>query len=1056
MCLMAGSAFQVVNAQQTAIAGKITDVDGKAISGVTISLKGSTIATSTNDNGLFTLNANPNATLLLSAIGYKAQEVNLAGRKTLSLTLEKDDTALDEVMVVAYGTAKRSTFTGSASVVKAADLDKQPVTSFEKALAGRVPGLQVTTNSGQAGAAPAIRIRGIGSMNASNEPLYVIDGVPVISGQAGQMSDYVLNSNNVMSSLNPNDIETITVLKDAAASALYGSRAANGVIIITTKKGKLGDPKINVKTSLGFSPAWATDNNKTAGVQDQVNMLYSLLYDSRIAGGKTPAEANKWVLDRFATRFGIHGYEFATAGTGMWENVAISGKTDGVENRDGKYYDWENALFRTGVFNTNDISVSGATDKTNYFTSLSYTKDKSRVIENDFDRINGRVNLNQKIGKYLEFGANVNIAKTSLTGINDTRNTGSNYLYQTQNLLWPLYWPTNYKTGAEYTDRYGSLAYNPLYYNKEWDNSSKTSKISAIESLTLHLLPELTLKTIFSYDETEVKDKIYYSAKHYEGASKNGTVTEMSTNIQKIVSSTTANYSKSFNGHSIGLLAGFEAEKNITTFIRATGNDLPNSTLPTVSTAGDLDAGGYTWGNNMMSVLSRLEYNYQEKYFASASFRTDGDSRLGPEGRWGNFWSVAGSWNIAEENFIKAIPQINALRLRASYGVNGTLPNNLYGWRTLTGYSNKYMGQPGATLNNIADPLLSWETNFTSNLALEFGLFNNKLFGTVEYFNRDSKDLLQDVPISSLTGFQTTLRNIGEINNKGIELELGSDLIKNEDWRWTVRVNASAVSSKVTKLYKNANEETARDIIWFDPTGGSASNPAGDARSRFIYREGESTLAYYGLEWAGTDLTNGKNRWFTNDGTDGEFLVDGKGATYNYTDAQQVIIGNANPKWYGGFNSDLDYKGLSLGLNFTYKIGGKLYDATAKDVADDGYYWERIHAQYFVDESWSPSNSNGTLPMISGRDLEDVNQISSRHLHDASFLRLKNVSLAYRIPENYLAKLRISNARIFFNGSNLLTFAKYKNIDPEVNQYGSRGWETPIAKTYTFGLDFSF
>ncbi|MGO3804865.1 MAG: SusC/RagA family TonB-linked outer membrane protein [Sphingobacterium sp.] len=1045
MCLIACSAFQVVNAQQTSIAGKITDADGFPITGVSIAIKGTNLGTSTNESGLFSINANPNATLVITAIGFQKQEVALTGRKTINLSLISNETSLDEVMVVAYGTAKKSTYTGSAATVSAEQIEKQPVTSFEKALAGQVAGLQVSTTSGQAGATPSIRIRGIGSMSASNEPLYVIDGVPVISGETSQLEDHIYNSNNVMSTLNPSDIESMTVLKDAAASSLYGSRAANGVVIITTKRGKSGAPKIDFKSSLGLSPSWATDNYETADPQDQINTLYSLLFDSRIAGGLSDEAANTWVLNRFNNNFGKHGYEFSTDGTSMWENVHISGKTDGIENREGKYFDWDNALFRTGVFNSNDIAVSGATEKTNYYTSLNYTTDKSRAIENNYNRVSGRVNLTQKIGKMLEFGSNINFGRTKLIGLNDTRNTSTNYLYQTRNLLWPLYWPTDYKTGEDWIDRYGSLAQNQLYYNNEWENWSKTSRLSAIESLNLKLTNDLNIKTVFSYDDTETKDHIYYSAKHYTGATDNGTVSEMSTNYRKLVSSTTANYNKSYGVHNLGLLAGFEAEKNDIEYIRATGKDLPNSGLPTVATAGSLDATAYSWGNTMMSVLSRAEYNYDERYFASASYRRDGSSKLSPDERWGDFWSVAGAWTLSNESFLKDVPEINNLRLRASYGVNGTLPIDNFSWRPLVSYGSKYMASPGGGISNSANPDLSWERNFTTNIAVEFGLFNNRLFGTVEYFNRDSKDLLQNVPQSMITGFSSSMKNVGQINNKGVEIELGSEIVKNEDWKWTLSVNASHINSKVISL--NGGE----DIIWNDPTGG-------DARARYIYREGQSTLAFYGLEWAGTDQTNGKNMWFLNDpeAGEGDFQIDGRAASYDYTAAQRTIIGNGTPKVYGGINSSVDYKDFSLGLNFIYRLGGDIYDSADKDVADDGYYWERIHSQYFIDETWSPQNPNGTLPMVSGRDLEDVNQVSSRHLYSGTYLRLKNVSLTYNIPSHLTDRIKMSNARVFFNGSNLLTFSKFKHADPEVNQFSTRGWETPIAKTYTFGVEFSF
>ncbi|WP_159635261.1 SusC/RagA family TonB-linked outer membrane protein [Sphingobacterium composti] len=1059
MCVMLACGMQVVNAQQIPIAGKITDQNGSPLSGVTVSVKGTNVAVTSNSSGLFTLNADQNATLIISSIGYTSQEIKVSGRKTINISLSSIDQELDEVIVVAYGTTKRSNFTGSASSVGSKDIKDVPVTSFQDALIGKVPGAQITSPSGQAGSSTSIRIRGIGSMNASNEPLYVIDGVPVTSGQNSQLSDYVGSTNNVMNTLNPNDIESVTVLKDAAAASLYGSRAANGVIIITTKKGKSGAAKINFKSSLAVSPEWATDNYEKADVQDQVNMLYSILYDSRIASGFSAEEANRRALLRLnsfnwstgaaitSNGFGVHGYELTTEGISMYEHVTIKGKTDGIENREGKYFDWDKVLFRTGKFNTNDLSISGGNDNTSYFTSLGYTTDKSRINLNDYSRYNGRVNLTQKIGSLLEFGANVSFAFTDLTGINDSRNLGTNPLMQSRNLLWGLYHPTDYKTGQPITGRFGSLAQNLVYHNNEWDNYGQTKRIAASPYLSLKLLPELSLKTILSYDGTLTKDHLHYTANHFNGLSDKGVVHEMSTDFSKLVSSTTANFNKSFGLHNLSVLGGFEIEKNNTDYMRATGRDLPSSSLYTVATAGKLDAQAYSWGNSMVSALSRVEYNFDEKYFASASYRKDGSSKLGPQVRWGDFWSIGGAWNLKKESFLENISDINSLRLRGSYGVNGTLPGSNNAWRALATYGNKYMEQPGGGLANSPNPNLTWETNYNTTFGLEFGLFNNKLFGTVEYYNRDTKDLLQSVPQSLVTGFSSSTKNVGQINNKGFEILLGSDIINQNDWKWSLSVNAATLSSKVIKLNGGPEEE----IVWNDPTGG-------DARTRFIYREGESTLAFYGLEWAGVDQTNGKNVWYVNDpnNANGDFEYNGRGATYTYTKAQRVVIGNAIPKFYGGINSNVDYKNFSLGLNFNYKIGGDLYDGANKDVADDGYYWERMHSQDFVDNTWNPETMSGSYPVITGRDLEDVNQVSSRHLYDASFLRLKNVIFAYTIPASVLNNVKISNARLFFNGTNLLTFSKYKIADPEVDQYSTRGWQTPIAKTYTFGIDFSF
>ncbi len=1059
-----------VSYAQRVLKGKITDVaDGQGIPGVGVSIKGRAgSAVVSANNGDFTITVPSNsAVLVFTYIGYTTREVTVGTQSTINVSLSSSSQQLDEVMVVAYGTAKKSTFTGSAVVVKADEIKDAPNTSFQNSLIGKVSGVQVTTASGQAGSTPSIKIRGIGSMNASSEPLYVIDGVPVMSGNSGQMSDYTYATNNVMNTINPNDIESLTILKDAAAASLYGSRAANGVVIITTKKGKSGKPKVEFRTSIGLTPTFATDNYETASAQEQVNMLYSILYDSRISSGRTPQQANEQTLMRLNSRnwspggnygkpttsygFGIHGYEFSTQGTGAQENVIIKGKTDGVENRDGQFYDWESALFRTAQYQTNDLAISGGTDDTKYYTSLSYTKDQSRITVNDFERITGRMSLSQKLGKLFEFGANVNIARSVQSGFNDTRNTGSNYFLQTRNLLWPFYWPTDYKTGAPYTARYNSYAQNNVFYDNEWDNTSVTKRFTANPYVQVNILPELNVKSVFSYDNAQITDHVYYSAVHYSGAGTNGSVNDMTTNDSKVVSSTTLNYNKTFGLHGIGFLAGFETEKNVTDFQRATGTDLPTSALQTVVTAGVQSASSYQWGNSIMSGLSRLEYNFNQKYYLSGSYRRDGSSRLHPDTRWSDFWSVGGSWNIDKEDFLKDVSFVDALRLRASYGTNGTFPPSSYGWRALVGYGTKYMAQAGSSLNSIPDKNLKWEKNMATNVALEFGILK-RLTGTVEYFTRDTEDLLQYVPISSTTGVGGVLKNVGSINNNGIELDLNIELISNKDFKWTAGANASFIDSKVTKLYGAAGSTQGNDIIWNDPTGG-------DSRAQFIYREGESTLSFYGFEWAGVNPVNGKNVWYVNDpanDANGDFVYNGRGASYTYKNANRKIIGNGTPDVYGGFNTNVEYKGVSLGLNFNYKIGGDLYDGAFKDVADDGYYWERIRSKSSYDNMWTPENTNGSLPKLDGNDLEDAIQYSSRQLHDASFLRLKNVVLAYRLPKSLLSKVGASNARVYFNGTNLLTFSKYKEADPEVNQYSTRGWETPIGKTYTFGLEFSF
>lgn len=1044
--LVVTALFSIIAYAQTTVTGTVTSSDdGQPIPFANVIIKGTTNGAFTDAKGVYSIKCPPNAILVFSAMGFSNLEIPVGGKGVVNAVLKTDATMLDETIVVAYGTAKKGTFTGAASVVKQDAIKDVPATSFESALNGKIAGLQITQSSGQAGSTANVRIRGIGSMNASNEPLYVIDGVPVSSGDAGQMSDYIYSTNNVMSTLNPSDIESITVLKDAAASSLYGSRAANGVIMITTKKGKLGKPIFSFKSSIGITPSWATKNYETASNQDQVQMLYEVLFDSRISRSRpeTEAQANAYALRSLNNKFNKHGYQFTSDGTGRYAKINITGLTDGVENRNGKYFDWENALFRTAVYQTYDLSVSGGNENTTYYSSLAYTSDRGRAIDNDYSRISGRVNLNQKVGKYVELASSVNIANMTKSGYNDTRNTGSNYFMQTRNLLWGMYWPTNYKTGDPWTARYGSYAQNTLYYRNEWDNSSKTFKVQATEGLTIHILPELTLKSIISYDYTNVKDHLYYSAEHYNGFSTNGSIDEMATNDTKLVSSTTVNYNKTFaEKHNFNVLVGFEAEDNKTTYQRASGTNLPTSSLHTVSTAGTLDAGGYDWGNSMASVLSRAEYNYDAKYYASASYRRDGSSRLSKDSRWGNFWSIAGSWKISNEKFMKDFTWLSNLRLRASYGINGTLPSNNYGWRSLTGYSYKYMENPGGALSTVADSKLSWETSYTTNAALEFGLFDQRVYGTVEFFNRDSKDLLQDVPISTITGFSYTLRNVGEINNKGLEIEVGGDIIRNKEIVWSASISATLMKSKVTKLYGG------QDIIWSDPTGG-------DARARFVYREGESTLAFYGYEWGGVDPRTGQQFYYSNNANKDE-VINGRNVVYSYLDADQVVIGNGIPKIYGGINTNVEWKGFSLGLNFIYKLGSKLYDGAEKDVDDDGYYWERIRTERVANNRWTASGQNTVIPLLRGTDLEDAMQKSSRHLHCGDFIRLKTITLGYNIPKNIVSKIGLASTRVYFSGQNLLTWAAFKEVDPEVNSYSTRGWETPFGKTYTFGIEFTF
>ena len=1030
-------------AQAGSIRGTVySESDREPLAGAAVIVEGTRLGVQTDTEGHFLLTQVPQGAqyLEVSFLGMQTSRVRISG-PDMTIFLQEDGTHLDEVFVVAYGTARKSSYSGSASVVGGDAIRDIPGSGFENALAGRVAGMQVTSSSGQAGSVPEIRIRGIGSMNASNEPLYVIDGVPVGSGDAGQMSSYTYSTSNLLSTLNPEDIESISVLKDAAASSLYGSRAANGVVIITTRTGKEGRPVVRFKASVGFTPTWATNNYEAASVQEQVNMLYTVFHDYATTGqGKSEAAASDAAISRLNSKFNRHGYTFKAQGTDAYANVEIL-EYDG-SGRQGRYFDWNDAYFRTAVYQSYDLSVSGASNGTSYFASLSYTDDQGRLRVNSFDRYSGRVNLNQKVGRLFELGTNVSIGRTGKSGYNDTRNTGSNSFMQTRNLLWGLYWPTDYKTGEPWTARYGSYAQNGVYYDTQWSNEATTTDASITETAVVHFFPGLDLKSVLSYDHKAVSESLYYSADHFNAASVGGRIHEMRTIYETLVSSTTLNFDRTFGLNHIGLMAGFEAEKAQTNFTRTTGENLPTSTLHTVATAGTISGNGYSWGHSMVSVLAKADYDWDGRYYLSASWRRDGSSKLSPQTRWGNFWSVSGAWNLTREAFLQNVRGLDLLRLRASYGINGTLPTDNYGYMNLMSYRSAYMGNPGGTVISPVNDSLTWETNATVNVGVDFTLWSGRLSGTVEYFSRNSENLLQDVPISMVTGFSSSLMNVGRINNSGWEIDLSGVIIRRRGLVWSASANVALLNSRVVSLSEG------KDIIWYDPTGS-------DDRAQFLYREGGSTLDFYGYEWAGVNPENGKSVYYTHNDTE-DFVFNGRSATYDYRKADYTVIGSAIPRASGGFSTRLSVGGFDLGADFVYKIGGSLYDGAYKDVADDGYYWERIRARSYYEQMWTPDRRDGTQPALSGMDLEDSMQYTSRHLHDASFLRLKTLSAGYTLPASLTRRAFISRARIFGNISNLLTLSSYKEADPEVNVYGTRGWETPLGKTYVIGVELQF
>jgi TonB-linked SusC/RagA family outer membrane protein len=497
------------------------------------------VGTSTDVDGNFVFERCPSdAVLVFSYIGYTSTRITVAGRSVVNVVLNPDALALEEVMVVAYGTAKKGTFTGSASVVRNEAIKDVPALSFENALSGKVAGLHFAPGSGQVGSVSTIRIRGTGSINASNEPLYVVDGVPVISGDMSQLgyeswSGVGISSNNIMATLNPNDIESITVLKDAAAASLYGSRAANGVILITTKSGTQGRARVTFKANVGVTPDYAYNNMISVTPEQNRELVYETFYNWRLDVGDTPEEA------------------------------AIYSQINGLDlyiPKDPRgFFDWEKALFRTGIYQDYDVSVSGGNQETKYYLSAAYTNERGRVIQNSMERFSGRVNLTQKIGKHVEVGANLNLSNMDKYGFDDSRSYSYNYFYMVRNLLHPDYFPTDIE-GNQIKTRYMSYVYNMLYYQDLESRKSNTFRLSSTEHISVDILPYLKFRTVFNYDYSRVDDKRYLSPEHFAVTSTNGSVGMYGTKHVKVVSSSTLSFDKTFAKHNLSALAGFEAE----------------------------------------------------------------------------------------------------------------------------------------------------------------------------------------------------------------------------------------------------------------------------------------------------------------------------------------------------------------------------------------------------------------------------------------------------------------------------------------------------------------
>lgn len=983
--------------QERTVTGSVVDIGGQPLPGVNVLVEGATIGTQADFDGNYIISVSEGAVLVFSYIGMLSQTIEVGDKTIIDVILKEDVASLDEVVVVAYGTQTKESLTGSVGVVKSETFEQAPVSTFEQALRGSTAGLQATAVDGAPGGNTQVRIRGIGSITASSEPLYVIDGIPIQAGSIGTI-DNDGNSTNVMAAINPNDIESISVLKDAASTAIYGSRGANGVILITTKSGKLGKPKITLRSLTGFNSQAYNNILRPLNVA-QYTELYLEGYVNR---GDTPEEAQ--------ARFDATFQQLIDPSTGQPTDT-----------------NWLDAITRTGITQSYDLSASGGTEKLKYFFSGAYFDQENYIIGSGFKRFSARSNIEFNATDYLTVSNNITVSDL----VSNTFFDGGSFNNPFKNSLElspliPIYDEEGRFNGehANYFPLGGANPVGSLSGDDLWENK----QIRIIDNFAISVKPikNLTFRSQWNFDVLTLNESRYQNPRYGGGRNAGGSAYEANTTIKTWVGTQTLDYNFMLgSAHNFNLLAGYEAQKTTSEALSASGTQFPNEKLRTLNSASaEFAISGAKSEFAFVSTFSRANYNYAGKYFLSASVRRDGSSRFGADNRWGTFYSVGGSWIASKEKFLENVSFLNLLKIRSSWGLTGNAAIGNFPSQGLYVYGQDYDGNPGGSPSQIANPNLTWETQKNFNLGLDFGLFS-KVSGTVEYFKRISSDLILDVPISRTSGFTSLTQNFGEMTNSGLELSLNADIINNDNLTWNVGFNTTFLKNEITKLTEDFNSGAYRR------------------------EEGQDFQSFYLFNWAGVNESNGDPQWYT----DASKTI----ITSDLSEAERFLDDkSATPEFFGGFNTLLSYKGISLSANFIYSYGNYIFDARARGSLADGRLTPRSTATFIYDNRWVPGKTNALAPkFIWGGSPGSGESANSRWLYDGSYMRLRDLTLAYNFPEEITSTLNLSSIRMFVRGTNILTFVKEKNlyIDPEQAINGSYTGQTPAIKTIAIGLD---
>ena len=913
----------------------------------------------------------------------------------MKVSMKPDTEVLDEVVVTGYGVQRKASFTGAAAVVGKDVLAKKTDANFVKALEGAVPGIQMNNSTSMPGIWGSIYVRGRGSLNSGTQPLYVIDGMPVDSDTDDNSLTYSTNNTiDPMSSLNPADIESITVLKDAAATAIYGSRAANGVIVVTTKKGAEGKFNINLDIKQGFVTT-ANNNMDFANAQQTMKLF---------TDGYTAAQGGDWQ----------ENYNYLADDYFGWDRKSS--------------YDWMDAISRKGYYQDYNLNMQGRTGSTGYYVGLGYLNTEGLIIGSDLERFSGRLNLDTKF-KWATLGVNSSYSYTTQNGFS---------LSTAGSMSSPLTAAVSSQTPMDpFYDSEGNYAninnYNPLALMDEKTgelNQSNTQMVNLNPYFQIDFGKGIYAKTTLGVNINELRQYQYWSALYNPQAQDyNGLGQQYNSKSTVVTWNNIIGWNYKFaDKHDISLMLGQEMQKKSYFYEYYAKSDFPfaASGMRDLTTAGT-DQGNkyYKQEARLASYFADVHYSYADKYYLSGSFRRDGSSVFGTDNRWGNFWSVGGKWRISGEEFLSENEIITNATLRASYGTVGNQDISWYAARGFYSSGYNYNQMPGMRPTSIPNPELTWEVSKKFDIGFDLS-FLQRIHLTFDFYNEETSDALFEIPLSMTTGISKTYQNIGSIRNRGIEFSINTSIIQNNDLNWNFFANLTWNKNEVIKLSTDDPLEYTYQII----------------------EQGHPYSQFYMKEYVGIDHETGKPLWYLN--------KEGDETTSDYNAAAKRYVGDADPKVLGGFGTNLTWKGVDFNLNFNYRLGGKVYNSGAAFTGFGMAF--RTPLEDVALNSWTPENKNAKYPQYIYRDPNNATATSSRYLYSGNYLRISNVTLGYTLPKTWTQKAFIQKLRAYVSVDNLYTFtaSDFVGYNPETSANGVIAWQYPATCTFIGGIQLTF